>query len=421
MTIFEIESEVKGYSRSFPVTFTHAIDTYLIDEKGQRYLDFFSGAGALNYGHNHPRFKKAVTNYIDANGLVHGLDMHSTVRKKFLSHFKSNILEPRNLDYKIQFCGPTGTNAVEAAIRLARKVTGRDLIASFSNGYHGMTQGALALTANSYYRDNDSVLQHNTVFLPFDGYMGPNVNTIEYIEKMLEDPSSGLDTPAAFILETIQGEGGVNEASEEWLTQLSALAKKHGILLIVDDIQVGSGRTGDFFSFERMGFEPDMVLLSKSISGFGLPLAMVLIKPEYDQWKPGEHTGTFRSNGLALLTALEATSFWSEESFLLSIEARKRQLKVGVEKLGALFNDEIKEIRGRGFIYGIEFYNKDTASQIQKYAFKNNMIIETSGAHNHVLKLLPALTMESSAMQNGLDIIKNGILESTKVTQGSPK
>lgn len=422
METIHIESEVKSYSRTYPTTFCNARGSFLYDTQNKRYLDFFSGAGALNYGHNHPQLKKAVLEYISENGLIHGLDMDSTVRTQFLNAFNSTILKPRHMDYKIQFPGPTGTNAVEAAIRLARKVTGRSLVLSFTHGYHGMTQGALALTANAYYRDSDAVIQQNVAFLPFDGYLGKGIDTTVYIEKLLSDPSSGVDLPAAIIVETIQGEGGVNIASDNWLQNLSTLAHKHGVLLIIDDIQVGCGRTGSFFSFEQSGIEPDMILLSKSISGFGLPLSMVLLKPELDQWKPGEHTGTFRSNNLALVAATEALEIWKDPQFHTHMKTKSRLIEVALEKLKMQFPALIKDIRGKGMIFGVEFFTPEITQMIQKLAFERSLVIETSGAYGEVLKLLPPLTIENTHLQQGLDLLSHilsEISESKKKTNSS--
>ena len=283
-----------------------------------------------------------------------------------------------------------------------------------------MTQGALALTANAYYRESDSVIQNNVSFLPFDGYMGRSFDTTEYIEKLLSDPSSGTDLPAAIILETIQGEGGINIASDTWLKNLQKLAKKHGILLIIDDIQVGCGRTGSFFSFEHSDIEPDMVLLSKSISGFGLPLSMVLIKPEYDQWKAGEHTGTFRSNNLALVAATEALAFWNDPQFHSQLHTKSRLIEVSLEKLKVQFPNLIKDVRGKGMIYGLEFYDSKITQHIQKMAFEKSLVVETSGAYGEVLKLLPPLTIENAQLQEGLDTL-NKIVNAISVSKRDNK
>ncbi|NUN98837.1 MAG: diaminobutyrate--2-oxoglutarate transaminase, partial [Candidatus Omnitrophica bacterium] len=263
-----LESQVRGYCRSFPTIFTTAKGAQLFDWKVRRYIDFLCGAGSLNYGHNNPEIKEAVIEYLLSDGILHGLDLATEAKERFLDVFEGLILKPRNLEYKIQFTGPTGANAVEAAFKLARKATGRRNIVSFTNGFHGVTLGALAATGNSYYRRAAATTLGETTFMPYDGYFGPDFNTLEYIRKVLTDGSSGVDLPAAFIVETVQGEGGLNAASAGWLRGLQALGRELGILLIIDDIQAGCGRTGTFFSFEGFGIIPDIVLLSKSLSGY---------------------------------------------------------------------------------------------------------------------------------------------------------
>src|SRR5688572_5957892 len=257
-----LESEVRGYIRTFPALFAKAQGSLLIGEDDSQYIDFFSGAGTLNYGHNNPLLKQAVLDYLDADGLVHGLDMATVAKRDFLETFERVILKPRGLSYKVQFPGPTGTNAVEAALKLARKVTKRTNIISFTNGFHGVSGGSLAATANSKFRDSAGFTLANITFMPYDGYMGTGVDTTTYLERMLTDKSSGVDTPAAVIVETIQAEGGVNVASFQWLRALEQVCRRHDMLLIVDDIQTGCGRTGTFFSFEGAGISPDIVTLS---------------------------------------------------------------------------------------------------------------------------------------------------------------
>lgn len=288
MRIFEeMESEVRGYVRAFPAIFDTAKGAFLYDEHGNEYIDFFAGAGTLNYGHNNPLISSALIDYLQRDGIVHALDKATVAKKSFLQKFRDTILSPRNLDYKVQFTGPTGTNAVETALKLARMVKRRSNIIAFTNGYHGLTMGALAVTGNDFYRDESYGARNNADSVPFDGYLGEGVNTIDYLRKIIGDSSSGVDLPAAIIVETVQGEGGINVASFEWLKELEHLCHEFDILLIIDDIQMGNGRTGTFFSFERAGIKPDMVTVSKSIGG-GLPMALLLMRPELDQWQPGE-------------------------------------------------------------------------------------------------------------------------------------
>ncbi|MGH8272500.1 MAG: diaminobutyrate--2-oxoglutarate transaminase, partial [Gammaproteobacteria bacterium] len=387
-----LESEVRSYCRSFPVVFAHARGARLFGEDGESYLDFFAGAGVLNYGHNNPRLKKALIAYLEEDGIVHGLDMYTVAKRRFLERFGEIILKPRDLDYRVQFPGPTGTNAVEAAIKLARKVTGRANVITFTNAFHGMTLGALALSGNAFKRKGAGVPLGNVTPMPYAGYLGADGDTLGYLEAVLTDKGSGVDKPAAIILETVQAEGGVNVASMTWLQGLAKIARAHDILLIVDDIQVGCGRTGPFFSFEPAGIKPDMVTLSKSLSGYGLPLAVTLIRPELDRWEPGEHNGTFRGNNPAFVTAAAALDFWRDDALERATLAKAKTLHTRLEKLAAE-HDCISEVRGHGLIKGLAFDQTDLAGEISAEAFKRKLVIETAGTQSEVLKFLPPLTI----------------------------
>lgn len=411
MTIFEkIESSVQSYARAFPTVFTKAQGEFLHDDKGRRYLDFLAGAGTLNYGHNHPRLKQALLDYISSDGISHGLDMHTEAKAGFLQELDQTILKPRKLDYKVQFTGPTGANAVEAAIKLARMVTGRHSIVAFTNGFHGVTLGALAATGNQHHRAAAGGLLNGVTRIPFDGYLGPDFDTTQYLDKLLCDGSSGIDLPAAVLVETVQGEGGINAASIEWLQRLQSICHKHGILLIVDDIQAGCGRTGAFFSFESAGLYPDMVTLSKSLSGYGLPMAVVLIKPEWDQWKPGEHNGTFRGNSMAFVTA-HATlkQFWSDDHFVNEIQRKAAYLDQRINSIVARHGDDQFSARGRGLFRGINCVSGELTSKITRAAFAEGLIIETSGPDDQVVKFLSPLTISDDNLKAGIDIVEHAI------------
>lgn len=413
MDIFQQrESEIRSYSRSFPALFAKAKGAHLYDASGRQFIDFFSGAGALNYGHNNELLKNAIIQYMLADGVTHSLDMATEAKQRFLQRFESVILQPRNLDYKVQFTGPTGTNATEAALKLARKVKKRANIVAFTNGYHGLTAGALATTGNRYYRNEAFVNRQNVSFMPFDGYFGENVNTVDYLRKFLQDESSGLDLPAAVILETVQAEGGINIASTRWLRELAQLCRDFDILLIVDDIQVGVGRTGSFFSFEEAGIVPDMVTLSKSIGGFGLPMALLLIKPEIDQWKPGEHTGTFRGNNLAFVAAAEALSYWESDAFVQAIRSRSEILNETLRGLQSEYPQLNAQVRGKGLIYGFELATPELSQAIGRAAFERGLIIERCGALDTVLKFLPPLVIEEDVLRAGLEIVNESIAAS---------
>ncbi|WP_288131432.1 diaminobutyrate--2-oxoglutarate transaminase [Microbulbifer sp.] len=405
MRIFEeMESEVRGYVRSFPTIFDTARGSEMIDEQGTRYIDFFAGAGTLNYGHNNPLITEALIKYLQHGGIVHGLDKATMAKRAFLTKLRDTILAPRNLQYKVQFTGPTGTNAVETAMKLARMVKKRSNIIAFTNGYHGLTLGALAVTGNYDYKDESYGSRSNTAFMPFDGFLGKDVDTIDYMRRFLEDGSSGVDLPAAVILETVQGEGGINVASIEWLQKLEALCREFDILLIIDDIQVGNGRTGSFFSFERAGIYPDMVTLSKSIGG-GLPMALLLMRPELDQWQPGEHTGTFRGNNLAFVAATEALSYWDNDDLAQAVKRKGELLQSELQKIADKYPQLDPRLRGLGMVWGLELPQTGVAGEASKEAFERGLLIETAGDRDQVLKFLPSLLIEEELLHEGLAIV----------------
>ncbi|HLR74319.1 MAG TPA: diaminobutyrate--2-oxoglutarate transaminase, partial [Virgibacillus sp.] len=353
MTVFETyESQVRSYSRSFPTVFTKSKGYKIWDQNDNEYIDFFAGAGTLNYGHNNDAMKKKLIEYIEQDGITHSLDMGTEARADFLETFNEVILKPRELDYKVMFPGPTGTNTVESALKLARKVTGRETVVSFTNGFHGMSIGALSVTGNISHREGAGTPLNHVTRMPFDNYID-GYDSVSYLEKMLEDNSSGVEIPAAFILETVQGEGGINAASFTWLKEIERICKEHDILLIIDDVQAGNGRTGTFFSFERAGIDPDIVCLSKSIGGYGLPMAITLIKPEYDIWDPAEHNGTFRGNNLAFVAATEALSHWENDDFSEEIIEKGELVSDKLIDLIVKYPELKGELRGRGLMKGI--------------------------------------------------------------------
>lgn len=409
--IFErLESNVRGYCRSFPTVFHSARNAVLTDEEGREYVDFLSGAGTLNYGHNNPILKEKLLQYLQSDGLVHGLDMHTSAKQRFLRILEDVVLKPRGLSYKVQFTGPTGTNAVEAALKLARKAKGRTNIVSFTNGFHGVTLGSVAATGNAHFRNGGGVPLSNTTFMPYDGYFGRETDTIRYFRRFLEDKSSGVDVPAAVIVETVQGEGGVNVASFRWLKDLEALCREFDMLLIVDDIQVGCGRTGTFFSFEQAGLKPDLVTLSKSLGAYGLPMAVLLMRPELDLWEPGEHNGTFRGNNLAFVAAAEALEYyWRYPEFAREIREKAEILREGLEALVAGNPEAEVRLRGRGMIWGVDFSDADLAKTVGVESFERGLIVETCGSRSHVLKMLPPLTIEREVLEEGLGRLSESV------------
>ncbi|WP_442972222.1 diaminobutyrate--2-oxoglutarate transaminase [Rhodococcus sp. WAY2] len=408
----ELESEVRSYCRRWPTIFATASGSWLTDETGHEYLDFFAGAGSLNYGHNNPVLKSALVDYVARDGITHSLDTYTVAKREFLETFHRVVLGPRDLDYKVQFPGPTGTNAVEAALKLARKCTGRETVISFTNAFHGMTLGALAVTGNSMKRAGAGVPLVHTTPMPFDHYLGGSVDDFHWLERALENSGSGLEKPAAVIVETVQGEGGVNVARPQWLRALAQLCRDRDILLIVDDVQMGCGRTGPFFSFEDAGIEPDIVTLSKSISGYGLPMALTLLKPHLDIWEPGEHNGTFRGNNLAFVTARAALEhYWADDGLQDATRHRGDMMSAAFTDLTATL--PTVSSRGRGMVQGLVFADAAQAARVSTHAFEHGLLVETSGPRDEVVKLLPPLTATDDEIAYGVRMLADAATAAT--------
>ena len=402
-TFARLESEVRSYCRSFPTVFKKAQNATLTDIEGREYIDFLAGCASLNYGHNDPDMKSALVDYIMSDGVTHGLDMFTEAKEAFLISFSERILKPRGMDHRMMFQGPTDANAVEAALKLARKATGRENVIAFTNGYHGVTTGALAATGNGSQRAGSRSQLTGVTRMAYDGFHGEGVDSAQMLDDMLGDTSSGIDAPAAILLECIQGEGGLNVASKEFLQRLSAIAKKHGALLIIDDIQAGCGRSGDFFAFEFAGIQPDIITMAKSLSGFGLPMSMVLVKPEYDVFTPAEHNGTFRGNNHAFVTARAALEkFWADDAFAKDIRRKADYLN---QRLGAIAESYGFRVKGRGMMRGIDTGSGDKAAEICAAAFERGLVIETAGSSDEIVKVLAPLTISDETFARGLDIV----------------
>jgi diaminobutyrate-2-oxoglutarate transaminase len=402
MDVFEEwESDVRGYCRTFPTVFKSASNARQVDENGRSYIDFFGGAGVLNFGHNNARMKKAMIAFLEADGIAHSLDMSTTTKRAFIKAFVETILTPRGLTYKLQFTGPTGTNAVEAALKLARRVTGRRNVIAFTHGFHGMTLGSLACTANSYFRNAAGVPLNYVQRVPFG-------RSLQELAQSYSDPSSGYEEPAAVLVETIQAEGGVNVASAEWLQELEAFAKARGALFIIDDIQAGCGRTGSYFSFDGMGLDPDIICLAKGVGGFGTPLAMNLNRPEYDKhWSPGEHTGTFRGQGLSFVAGREALRYFEDDSFTDEVKRKGAHMAERLTKIaGRHGGGHGFEVRGRGMMQALDVQDGALSKEIVARCFENGLLIGACGPSGRVLKLIPPLTIPDEDLDLGLDILE---------------
>jgi diaminobutyrate-2-oxoglutarate transaminase len=404
------ESAVRSYCRTWPKVFDRATGSWLYDADGRAYLDFFTGASALNYGHNNPELKRALLDYLADDRVIHSLDMHTVAKREFLTAFDELILQPRQLNYRVQFPGPGGTNAVEAALKLARKATGRTEVISFTNAFHGMTLGALAVTGSKFHRDGAGVPLPHAIPVPFGCRLDSGEPGSPGIESLLQDRVAGLDEVAAVIVETVQGEGGINVAPLEWLAELAELCQRHDVLLIVDDVQMGCGRTGPFFSFEAAGITPDIVCLSKSISGYGLPLALTLIRPDLDIWKPGEHNGTFRGVNPAFVTGTAALRvYWQDEVLEHDTLAKGQRIAAALTALAGSVPGTAMESRGRGLAHGLAFEDGELAAKVSSAAFERGLLVETAGPKDQVIKLLPALTATDGEIDQGLALLADAV------------
>ncbi|PVA97614.1 diaminobutyrate--2-oxoglutarate transaminase [Mycobacteroides abscessus] len=405
-----IESEVRSYSRMWPETFVRAKGSK-VWSKEREFLDFFAAAGSLNYGHNDPDAQRALTEYIASDGILQALDMQTTAREQFLETLHRIILRPRRLDhYRVMFTGPTGTNAVEAALKCARLATGRSEVISFLQGFHGVTLGSLAATSNALKRQGAGVTLNNASRFPFDFEGVEAQESVGWFERVHFSSRRTSELPACVLMELIQGEGGVNVARADWAQGVAAVCKKYDVPLIVDEIQMGCGRTGPFFAFEDYGLIPDIVTVSKSLSGLGLPLAVVLLNPELDLVVPGQHNGTFRGNNAAFVTATALLEkYWANDA-LCEQTLRKSQLVL------SLLNDtgvsDAFTVRGKGLVIGVDMVNGERAGRVLRECFDEGILIETAGADDQVVKLLPPLTMEESEITRGVKKIASALMRS---------
>lgn len=398
MKIFEEhESEIRAYCRAVPTVFCSSNNAIMIDENGKEYVDFFAGAGVLNFGHNNPKMKEAIIEFISNNGVAHSLDMFTDVKRDFIDTFVNTILKPRNMNYKLQFTGPTGTNAVEAALKLARRTTGRENVVAFNRGFHGMTLGALACTANQAFRGAAGVSLNNVIRDTFN-----DMEALSKLRQKFEDKGSGLMPPAAFLVEPVQAEGGVRVGTKEWLQGVQKLAKDIGALFILDDIQAGCGRTGSYFSFDDLDLDPDIIILAKGLGGFGTPIGMNLNKPEIDaNWNPGEHTGTFRGQGISFVAGKVGLEYFKDNSLNQSVQEKGKFIR---SKLDALqVAHPTLKVRQKGMMLAIEFESAAIAKEVTTGCFNNGLIIGACST-GEIVKFIPPLTIEDATLAKGMDI-----------------
>lgn len=404
------ESDIRAYSRIYPAVFVKGDNARQTDENGKEYIDFYAGAGVLNFGHNNPKMTEEMVNYLQSGGVIHTLDMMTPPKREFIKAFVETILKPRKMNYKLQFMGPTGTNAVEAALKLARKVTGRETVVSFTQGFHGMTLGALACTANQHFRNAAGVSLPGVLRWPFENHQGGGLESLKTLKAMFQNTSGGIEAPAAFIVEVIQAEGGVNVASKEWMQALQALSKELGALLIVDDIQAGCGRTGQYFSFDDLDIQPDIITLAKGIGGIGTPMAMNLVKPEHDKhWLPGEHTGTFRGQNLSFIAGREALRYFEDGKFMQATQTKGELMRSALQSIADSYPNKGFKVRGKGMMQALDIGDGVLSKAIAKDCFEHGMLFGPCGIGGEVMKLIPPLTIPDEDLVAGLAIFKQAI------------
>ncbi len=408
------ESENRAYCRAYPAVFATATNARQVDEDGNSYIDFFAGAGVMNFGHNNPRMKDAIIDYISKDGITHSLDLHTQAKRAFIETFVEVILEPRNMDHRLQFMGPTGTNAVEIALKIARQVTGRRKVIAFHHAFHGMTLGSLACTTNQYFRNGSGVPLEHVDHEPFGCetpcagcQLGCGMEQLAQLRARLTDSSSGREPPAAFLVEAIQAEGGVNVASREWLQGLQQLARDLGALLIIDDIQAGCGRTGNYFSFDGMGLDPDIVCLAKGLGGFGTPIAVNLVKPEHDQkWLPGTHTGTFRGQNLSFVAGRIGLEYFRDDVLLKDVLRKGAELRRGLDGLAEKYAQHNFQVRGKGMMLAIDLRDGALAKQVAGHCREVRLIVCPCGVDGRCIKIIPPLTIPDEDLAEGMSLLE---------------
>ena len=410
-TFEKYESSVRSYCRHFPKVFTDAKGAFMFDEDGNKYIDFFCGAGAVNYGHNNDYIKSKMVDYLMTDGIIHALDMYTVPKREFIDTLQEKIVKPRGFNYRIQFTGPTGTNAIEAALKLARKTKNRRNIFSFMGCFHGMTLGALSLTSEMYARNGCGATLVDCTHIP-SPYMFEGLDVIKYMQTLIDDDHSGVEKPAAVVMETVQAEGGIWVFDDEFLRAVREFCTKNDILMIVDDVQVGCCRSGSFFSFERAGITPDIVVMSKSIGGLGMPLAIVLHTEELDNWKPGEHNGTFRGNQLSFVAGKAAIEYLLENNIEAETKRKGELVKEFITN-EILPLDSRLQLRGIGLIWGIDFsgINSELTESVIEKCFEKNLICECAGRDGSVVKIMPPLVIDDDTLTEGLNILKKSIEE----------
>lgn len=428
----DFESSARSYPRKFPFALKKAKGSWVEDVEGNKYLDFLCGAGTLALGHNDDEVNQAMVDLLTSDAPLHTLDLTTPVKDRFVHTILSLLPEGLKENAKIQFCSPSGTDAVDAAIKLCKTATGRSTVIAFSGGYHGMGHGALALTGNLNAKNKVANLMAGVQFMPYPysyrcpfglgGEMGTKA-CINYFERMLKDPESGITKPAAVILEPIQGEGGVVPAPIEFLQAVRRVTQELDIPMIVDEIQCGIGRSGKLFAFEYANIVPDVILSSKAIGGTQ-PMSVVIYNKKLDKWTAGAHAGTFRGNQLAMAAGTVVLNRVSKPEFLNEVVKKGDHLRNAMLKL----KDEVSiigDVRGKGLMLGVEFIDPngpkdimgnpepsgEIAALVQKKCFENHLVMEKGGRNGSVMRCLCALNVKMEEIDLMIDIFTKVVKE----------
>jgi diaminobutyrate-2-oxoglutarate transaminase len=400
------ESFAQNSVRTAPIFFDKTRGSELFDDKGNRYIDFHSAGGTLSSGHDNRDVRDALIDYLSSGRVLQTSDRTSVAKRSFVESFVKKILQPRKLAYKILFTDPTSSSAVEMALRLARRHKNTAGIVAFTRSGHRLFGGAGVPTGHPA-AGVEPPRQHGTVLMPYCGYLGADVDTLLFFRRFLEDPASGLERPAAVIVETVQVHGGVNVASDEWLKGLEKLCRDFGMLLIVDETLTGCSRTGPYFSFEKSGIEPDIVVMSNAIAG-GLPMSMLLFRPEVDQLRPGTHSGVFQGDGLAFVAATQLLKQCDEGSSLRFAQNNE----ILADRLSGLvtrFPNSRLRVRGAGMVWGLEFGRPGAAAVISGWALERGVIVVPAEFRDDVLLVLPPINTDPALLREGLSRLDEAV------------
>jgi diaminobutyrate-2-oxoglutarate transaminase len=434
------ESNARTYARVFDRILVRGASAKVWDADGNIYTDLLACAGALPLGHNHPYVTQRVTEFLNSGQILQALDIATPAKVEFLKQLWLALPGEFAKDARVQFCGPTGSDAVEAAMKLFKSTTGRRSVLAFHGGYHGMTLGSLSLMGNVTPKSAVSGLTPEVHFLPYPnsarcpfgvgGEAGEDL-ILQYIDNVLCDPESGITKPAMMILEAVQGEGGCIPASNRWLHKIREITLRHDVPLVVDEVQTGFGRTGSMFAHEDSGIVPDAIVLSKALGG-GFPMALLCYNKKYDTWAPGTHAGTFRGNQIAMVSGAATLQFIREHKIPKQVQELGNRLQDRLRILAREF-DCIGDIRGRGLMVGAEIVQPsrgktsaiapldgELAKLIKRECFTRGVIIETGGRFGAVLRFLPPLTISGEEIDEAMGVLRASIASASKKYAKSP-